>query len=111
MKGFYDNAVKSGFEMILKDSYINNKGEDKFVAYSELLITIPNEKTNLLVIEALESYIKEDGLQIFNSNLKKIIRNGILGINGEREFTVEEKELYSNICDFYNGLVDRLEIT
>lgn len=110
MEKFYNNTVKSSFEMMLKDSYVNNKGEEKFVAYSEILIAIPNERTNLLVREVLESYIIEDGLKVFNNNLKRVISNGILGANKEREFTIEERELYSNVCDYYDGLISELEI-
>ena len=110
MENFYNNTIKNTFEMMLKDSYVISKGEEKFVAYSEFLVNVPNIKTNLLVSEVLEKYIKEDGLEVFNNNLKRIIINGILGVNKERKLSLEEKELYYNICDYYDGLIKELEI-
>ena len=110
MKNFYNNTIRSSFEMMLKESYVDNKEEEKFVAYSELLVTIPNKRTDLLVKEVLEGYIKEYGLKVFNNNLRKIISNGVLGVNKEKELSIEENELYSNICDYYDNLINELEV-
>lgn len=110
MNNFYTNTIKSAFEMMLGDSYVNNKGEEKFVAYSEFLVTVPNDKTNLIVMEVLESYIKKDGLKIFNNNLEKIVRKGVINSNEEREFTVEENELYLNVLNYYKDLIKELKI-
>lgn len=110
MNNFYTNTIKSAFEMVLGDSYLTNKGEEKFVAYSEFLVTVPNDKTNVIVMEVLEDYIKKDGLEIFNNNLEKLVRKGIINSNQEREFTVEENELYLNILNYYNDLIKELKI-
>lgn len=110
MNNFYTNTIKSAFEMMLRDSYLSNNGEEKFVAYSEFLVTVPNDKTDIIIMNVLEDYIKKDGLEVFNNNLKQIVTKGIRNSKEERKFTKEENKLYLNILNYYSDLIERLKI-
>lgn len=105
---FYDELIKDTFKMILEGECVNKEAEKKFVAYSEFLINMPNERTNTLVSEVLEGVIKENGVKVFDDTLKRIINKGLLEGKEDRELSLEEEELYSSIYNYYTKLISRL---